>query len=382
MKRFMLIVLALSASFGTAALGQEQDITGQWQGVLKANKDLRLIAKITRDDGRLAATMYSIDQGAQGFKASGVKFEGGTLRFTIDPIGGTFEGHLGSDGKMISGTWTQGPTPRPLILSRATPETAWEIPAPPPPPKLMAPDADPSFDVATIKPNPSTGTSMQQLTMNGRNFRIRNGSLGDLIGFAYNVQVKQILNPPDWMNTDRYDIDGVPDKEGAPSPQQLRIMVQKLLAERFGFKSHKEKRPLAAFVLAVGKNGQKITPTQLNGPLPGFGLGPGTGGVTLNVVNATMDEFTGFLQMLVLDRPVVNQTGLNGRYDFHVLFAPDDSQFNGHPPRVPQPEEGKTVDSAPNLFEAMQDQAGLKLSAEKTDVDVIAIDHVEKPSPN
>jgi uncharacterized protein (TIGR03435 family) len=95
-----------------------------------------------------------------------------------------------------------------------------------------------------------------------------------------------------------------------------------------------------------------------------------------------MNEFTGFLQMLVLDRPVVNHTALTGRFDFNVTFTPDDSEFNGHPPKLPQAADGAAVESAPNLFDAMQQQAGLKLSAEKTAVDVIAIDHVEKPSAN
>jgi uncharacterized protein (TIGR03435 family) len=376
MKKLMGLVLAVAAMVGVGA--RAQDVTGQWQGTLKAGKDLRIIAKITKDDGKLGATMYSIDQGAQGFKATGVKLDGSTFRFQIDLIGGFYEGKLSGDGKSIVGTWTQGPTPLPLTLVKATVETAWEIPAPPAPPKLMAADADASFDVATIKPNASGETHMQGLTMQGRNFKIRNGSLGDLVGFAYDVQRKQIVDAPSWTDTDRYDVDAVPDKEGAPSPQQLRVMVRKLLADRFGMKFHQEKRDLPAFVLAVGKGGQKIQPTQLNGPLPGFGMRPGAGGLTLNVINAKMEEFTSFLQMMVLDRPVVNQTGLTGKYDFKVTFTPDDSQFNGHPPKLPEGTEA----SAANLFDAMQDQAGLKLSAEKTAVDVVVIDHVEKPSAN
>jgi uncharacterized protein (TIGR03435 family) len=255
----------------------------------------------------------------------------------------------------------------------------------------MASDADPAFEVATIKPNASGNSGLEQLTMNGRNFRIRNGSLGDLIGFSYGVQTKQIVNGPDWIDSDRYDIDSVPDKEGAPSPAQLRVMVQKLLVERFGLKSHTEKRDMPAFVLAEAKTGVKITPTQMNGPLPGFGMSPGEGGLRMNVMNGTMDEFTGFLQMIVLDRPVVNHTELKGRYDFHVTFTPDDSQFHGHPPNVARPPAAgaaasdpaaPATESAANLFEAMQQQAGLRLSPEKTAVDVVVIDHVEKPSAN
>jgi uncharacterized protein (TIGR03435 family) len=388
MKKLLLCLGLLCCTFALGA--SAQDITGQWQGVLSAGKDLRLIVKITKDDARLQTTLYSIDQPAPPFRASGTRFEGGMLAFAVDVIGAKFEGKLSGDGKSINGTWTQGPTPLPLNLARATPETAWEIPAPPPPPKLMPADANPSFEVATIKPNPSGNSGLQQLTMNNRNFRVRNGSLGDLIGFAYDVQSKQIVNAPDWMNSDRYDIDGVPDTEGAPSPAQLRTMLQKLLVERFGLKEHSEKRDMPAFVLAEGKTATKISPTQMNGPLPGFGMSPGEGGVRLNVMNGTMDEFCSFMQMIVLDRPVVNHTEVKGRFDFHVTFTPDDSQFHGHPPSFSKPPSGATAtdpaapaaESAPNLFEAMQEQTGLHLSPEKTSVPVVVIDHVEKPSAN
>ena len=77
---------------------------------------------------------------------------------------------------------------------------------------------------------------------------------------------------------------------------------------------------------------------------------------------------------------MVDQTGLAGRYDLTVTFMPDDSLFNGHSLGFPKPADG--VEPAPNLFEAIQEQLGLKLTAEKTEVDVLSIDYVEKPSAN
>jgi uncharacterized protein (TIGR03435 family) len=145
-------------------------------------------------------------------------------------------------------------------------------------------------------------------------------------------------------------------------------------------KFHHDKRELSAFVLTVGKSGPKLTPTQLKGPLPGIGMQPGKSGPMFVLRNATIPDFTGFLQLLVLDRPVVDQTGLTERYDFTVTFTPDDSLFNGHPPPFPKPADG--IEPAPGLFDAIQQQLGLKLAAEKTQVDVLAIDHVEKPSAN
>jgi uncharacterized protein (TIGR03435 family) len=244
----------------------------------------------------------------------------------------------------------------------------------------MAADADPSFDVATIKPNDSGATSMEALIVNGRNFATRAWSLDDLISFAYDVQVKQIVGAPEWTDKDRYDIAAVPDQEGVPSPEQLKVMIRKLLAERFKLTFHHDQREMSAYVLTVGAGGQKLTPTTSNGPLPDIGTYPKPEGVMLRVNNATIPVFTGFLQSFVLDRPVVDRTDLKNKFDFTVTFTPNDSQFNGHPPKMP--EHTDTAEAAPDLFQALQQQLGLKLAAEKTSVDVLALDHVEKPSSN
>lgn len=378
MKRGLLYLTAILAIMVPAL--RAQDITGNWQGTIKTpQQDLRTILVITKDDGKLKATMYSIDQTPQPFKASSVSLDGSTFKYAVDLIGGTYEGKLSADGTTITGTWSQAATPMPLVLTKATKTTAWEIPAPPPPPKLMPATADPSFDVATIKPNDSGATSMQGLTINGRNFRTRASSLADLIAFSYEVQAKQIVGAPDWIAKDRYDIDAVPDVEGAPNPAQVRSMIRKLLTDRFQLKFHHDQREMSAFVLTVGKTGQKLTPTELTGPLPGIGLRPATGGVSMMIRNGTIGDFTGFLQNLVVDRPVVDRTGLKGKFDFTVTFLPDDTQFNGHSP-AGKLAEG--VEPAPSLSEALLAQLGLKLTPEKTSVDVLAIDHVEKPSAN
>lgn len=250
--------------------------------------------------------------------------------------------------------------------------------------KSMPHDADPSFEVATIKPNPSgVHGLMQGLTVTGRTLRTRNASVLDLIGFAFNVQPKQIVNAPGWANDERYDLEGVSDIEGTPSKQQVESMMQKLLADRFGLKYHDNKREMPAFVIDIGKGGSKLAETKGNGPLPQFSMHPDPAGLTVHVVNEKLDDFADFLQMVVLDRPVVNNTGLTGRYDFDVTFTPDDSQFGGHAPRSPrQPDGTMPTDSAPDLFEAVQQQTGLRLAAERAAVRVIVIDHVEKPSAN
>lgn len=372
-----------------ASPASPHELADTWQGTLHAGRDLRTVVKITKDDkGAYKGVFYSIDQGAQPLNLDSVTLNGSDVKMKLSLVGGTFAGKLSGDGKTIDGNWSQGPNPLPLVLTRATPETAWEIPKPEPPPKPMAADADPDFEVATIKPNNSNATSMQALIIRGRNFITRASSLGDLISFAYEVQAKQIVNAPDWLDRDRYDIDAVPEQEGVPNPAQLRIMIRKLLADRFKLSFHHDQRDMSAYVLSVGKEGSKLKKTQLNGQLPGIGMGPATGGITLRIRNAKISDFTGFLQILVLDRPVVDKTALPDRYDFECTFSPDDSQFGGHPPQFPRQGNGDSgsadtaAQTAPSLYDAIQQELGLKLSAEKTAVDVIAIDHVEKPSAN
>jgi uncharacterized protein (TIGR03435 family) len=373
------------------------DISGDWQGTLQLpDRGLRTILRVTKADKGFAAKMYSIDQGAQPITATSISTDGTTVKYAVDLIGGSYEGKLSADGNSIVGTWTQGPNPIPLTFVRATKETAWEIPPPPAPIKRMPDDADPTFDVATIKPNNTGATSMQGLTVNGRNFATRASSLADLISFSYNVQTKQIVGGPDWLDKDRFDIAAVPDIDGAPNPEQVRSMIRKLLADRFQLKFHKEKRDMSAYVLTVSKSGQKLTPTEIKGPLPGIGFRPMPGGLLLNMRNGTMSDLTGFLQIIVLDRPVVDRTELKDKFDMALKFMPDETQFHGHPPKLPGSAASssgastggaastapETTESFPDLFQAFQQQFGLKLDAEKTAVDVIAIDHVDKPSGN
>jgi len=370
------------------------DISGNWQGTLQLpQRSLRIILQVTKADKGWGAKLYSIDQPSPPITVTSISTDGSTVKYAVELMGLNYEGKLSGDESSVVGTWTQGPNPLPLTFVRATKETAWEIPAPPPPLKLMPADADPSFDVATIKPNNSGATSMQGLTLNGRNFATRASSLLDLISFSYEVQAKQIVGGPDWLDKDRYDIAAVPDVDGAPNTEQLRSMIRKLLADRFKLTFHKDKRDLSAYVLTVAKGGQKLTLTQLKGPLPGIGFRPAAGGVILNMGNGTMSDFTGFLQIIVLDKPVVNRTELTEKFDLAVKFMPDETQFHGHPPKLPTAAaSGSTASTAaatpdttetfPDLFQALQQQLGLKLEAEKTAVDVIAIDHVEKPSAN
>ncbi|MGA9671734.1 MAG: hypothetical protein WBQ94_21160, partial [Terracidiphilus sp.] len=154
-----------------------QDLTGTWQGTLHAGQDLRLVLKVTKaDGGGYSAVAYSIDQGGAPIPVAKTTLEGSTVKMVVTAIGGTYEGKMGADGKSIVGSWSQGPNPLPLTYTRATPETEWAIPKPPPPLPPMAADADPSFEVATIKPS-KPDDQRKAFVVRGNEFHIINQPL-------------------------------------------------------------------------------------------------------------------------------------------------------------------------------------------------------------
>ncbi len=359
----------------------KSDISGDWQGTLtlQNEKTLRIIVRFSHTDNGLAAKWYSIDEDGQPVSVSSVTVSGVKVRLIIDMLTGTYEGVLSADGASMTGTWTQDSESLPLTLVRATKMMAWEIPSPRPPMKSMLEAADPTFDVATIKPNNSGAANMTMLRFGEDDFETRNASLVNLIAYAYDVQAKQIVGGPEWMSRDRYDIRAKADRAGVPTPTQQRSLVRKLLSDRFKLTLHTDKKEMSAYVLAVVKAGAKLKQTDFAGPGMSFGFVPESGGITFPMRNATMSEFSEVLQSMVLDRPVVNSTGLTDKYDFAVKFMPDESQFNGSPPvRKAQTD----VNDSPTLFEAMQQQLGLKLETHTTLVKVIAINHIERPSAN
>ena len=375
MKKSMLWIFALAAWPGSALFAQ--DITGTWQGTLQAPKqELRTVVKISKADGGLKAVMYSIDQGGTGF-AGTVTLESSIVKISIPGIGGTYEGKLDGDAIALTGTFSQGPGKLPLNLKHVNDDAAWAIPAPPVPLKAMAADADPVFDVAVIKLNTTAGPG-KGFQLRGRQFSTLNTSVSDIITFAYGLHARQITGGPAWMESEKYDVTAKPAGEGQPNDKQWKIMFQKLLADRFQLTFHREKKELSVYAIVVGKTGPKLTKSAGNpSGLPGLffrGLGD------LPVTNATIADFAGVMQSAVLDRPVVDQTGLEGRFDFQLKWTPDETQFGGLGIKVPPP----TDDAAapPDLFTAMQDQLGLKLQAAKAPVDVIVIDRVAKPSEN
>ena len=364
------------ATAAGAPSSTSQDIVGTWQGTLHApnGADLRIVNKIIKDEkGQLKVTDFSIDQTWRGMPSTSASFEDGVFKYAIEPISGSYEGKMSADGKTVTGTWTQGPNPAPLVLTRATAETAWAIPEPP---KPMAADANPKFDVVTIKPSDPNRPG-KLFTIRGRHVMTINTTVNDLVTFGYSIQTKQMVNAPSWFD-EKYDIDGIPDVEGQPNIQQMRILIRDALVERFGLKFHNEQRELSVYALSLAKGGPKMTITTDKPSTPGNFLFRGLG--RLVVTNSTMKDFCHGMQEAVMDKPVVDQTGLTERYDFNLNWTPDQSQFAAMGARVPPPSDDPNA--PPSLYTALQEQLGLKLESTKANADVMVIDHVDKPSAN
>jgi uncharacterized protein (TIGR03435 family) len=367
------------------AAAPDHGIVGTWQGTLHIPAgdnhpaiELRIVNKVTKgDDGKLNVSDYSIDQGGGEMKSSSASFEDGVFKYGIQAIDGSYEGKMSSDGKSIAGNWTQGPNAIPLLLERATAQTEWTIPPPPVRLPPMAADANPTFEVATVKPSKPDEPG-KLFGVRGNHFKTINTTLTDLITFAYGVQQKQVVGQQEWMDKDKWDIEAQPDVPGAPNKQQVGTMVKKLLAERFQLKFHEDKKELSAYVLSVSKSGNKMTAGSTDpNQLPGLFF---TALGRLTVQNATMEDFAGLMQTAVLDKPVVDQTSLTGKWNFLLKWTPDESQFGGMGIKVPPPSDAP--DAPPPLFTAIQEQIGLKLEAGKAEVKVLVIDKAEKPSEN
>jgi uncharacterized protein (TIGR03435 family) len=378
MTKQILQTIALAALSAGAMFAQ--DITGTWQGtlVLPNKQELRTVFKISKQGSALKGAMYSIDQTPQAI-ACEVTVTGSAVKISIPGIAGVYDGKLDSDAVNITGNFVQGGGAAiPLNLKHVGPkEPEWPMPEASAKPKAMAADADPEFDACSIKPSPAAQQG-RGLTVRGREIVTINTPVSFLMTFVYGVSAKQIVGAPAWLDSENYDLNGKPAQDGMPNQKQMKIMIQKLLADRFQLKFHREKKELSVYAIQVGKGGLKMTKSQADPTgLPGLGF---SGLGKMNAFNATMADLANLFQTAVLDLPVVDQTGLDGHYDFALNWTADETQFAGMGIRVPPPSD--KPDAPPPLGTAMLEQLGLKLATTKAPVEVIVIDKVEKPSAN
>jgi uncharacterized protein (TIGR03435 family) len=234
--------------------------------------------------------------------------------------------------------------------------------------------AQSNFEVASIRPSApgARGGNGIEITPGGR-FSAVNVSLRALLKNAYGIRDFQVAQPPEWFDSQRYDV--VAKAEGDVPADRMKLMLQNLLADRFQLKVHREPKEVQAYVLAIGKNGPKIQPAASDetGRVSRKGLGVIAGSKASIAQLAEALSDVALNGHYILDRPVLDRTGLSGVYDFVLTWTPEPGQFS----------PGSTPDlSGPSLFTAVQEQLGLKLEIQKAQVEILVIDHVEKASAN
>jgi uncharacterized protein (TIGR03435 family) len=274
--------------------------------------------------------------------------------------------------------------------------------------RAQAPPEKPKFEVASVRQNTNDDGKVMFGVQPGGRFTTINAPLWDLIRQAYAVQRTQLVGAPDWTETARYDIVAKaeggeigPTLPGMP-PGPLHFMLQDLLEDRFKLRAHHETREMPIYALTLarsdGKLGAGLRTSTVDcaamrgrgrggrvGPPPGppppgerpqcgMRIAPNqvvAGGMPLAQLTQMLSQFT---QRIVIDR-----TGLEGNFDIDLTFTPERMPQGAPPPGAPP----LTIDpNGPSLFTALQEQLGLKLESERAPVEVLVIDHVERPTPD
>ena len=256
-----------------------------------------------------------------------------------------------------------------------------------------APADLPKFEVAAIKPNKS-GDGRVMLMFKPDGVSMTGTPVQMMLRAAFGVEDDRIVGAPGWVRTDRFDIEAKVSPEDAPKLDKLKrdermLMLQPLMVDRFGLKFHHETRELPDYALVIAKGGPKLkasdagaaaasgAPQRHSTMINGRGKIEGKG--------SSIENLAHVLSPLV-DRTILDKTGLTGSYDYTLNWTPDD----GPSPMAAGPDGGRPgADNAPppdangpSLFTALQEQLGLKLEPQKGPVDVIVIDHIEQPSAN
>jgi uncharacterized protein (TIGR03435 family) len=246
--------------------------------------------------------------------------------------------------------------------------------------QAFAPTGSSTFEVASIKPTtPGAPDGGVHPAPGGMRYVGNNWMLRNYLSVAYQVKPEQIAGGPGWLDTEPYDLNAEAEKPS--SIEELHIMLQNLLSERFKLRFHHETKEMSAYVLTVDKGGPK-----------NLKVHPSPGGGDLNINKdveqflherwsahcASMDYFT-FVLAPIFDRPVLNQTGVQGCFDFELKFTrelppgfKEGQLFNGTP-----------IDTyGPTIYQALQGELGLKLESKKAPVETLVIDHAEKSGEN
>jgi uncharacterized protein (TIGR03435 family) len=256
----------------------------------------------------------------------------------------------------------------------------------------------PQFEVASVKPSFSRSVANVR-PLPGR--LTADASLQILIQYAYGVQPFQVVDSARWLQPGRYEIDAKAD--GNTSRNRMFLMLQSLLEDRFQLKIHRETRDMPVYALVAAKGGLKLSPPKDNGCVDSAADAPpewaggrmaapgeiplaqplcGSAGLTLAPTGARMQG--GKIAMpelvrrlsLMLDRSVIDKTGFTGLFDLQLDFVADETT-----PAMPPPPPGSDM-PGPSISQALRQQLGLQLESTRGPVEVIVVDHAERPSGN
>ena len=226
-----------------------------------------------------------------------------------------------------------------------------------------------AFDVTSIKPaNPNDLRKFIDIR-NGR-FVAKNRTIKELMTFGYGLQALQVSGGPDWADSEGFDIEA--KSETNPTAQQFREMIQALLTERFHLSFHRETKQMNSYALVVDRGSPRL------GPVVEQTLAA-VNRVNRGYLQGQRQTLAGlaFYFSTMLSRIVVDRTGIAGAYNFTLQWRPDPGEL------CPSCNLPLTVnEQLPDLFTALREQLGLKLEPMKEPVEILVIDHVEKPTEN
>jgi uncharacterized protein (TIGR03435 family) len=340
------------ALFLCAAAWGAGDVSGRWSGGFYGGP----LYVMLKQDGARVTGSAGPSEGQQMLSIENGKIEGDRLTFQAGPL----HCDLRVAGDEIRGEMKNGDESIVLTLVRV--EALASRPTAPAKP----------FEVATVKINRSGGVN----TVTGRGGSIRptrgqilmeNVTLWKVLGFAYGIGEDRdyAITGPAWLRTDRYDIVAkVPAETAWP---QIQAMMQALLAERFRMTLHRESKEMPVYALVAARDGFKLHAVEAG--RGSFSIGRGA----IKAQKATISALADRLGQ-VLDRPVVDQTGILGTFDFTIEWAPDESAA------APAAEggEARPASGGMSIFTAIQQQLGLRLEARRAPVEVLVVDRAER----
>jgi uncharacterized protein (TIGR03435 family) len=243
-----------------------------------------------------------------------------------------------------------------------------------------------SFEVASIKPSPPQPMGQIRIGMgsDAGMLRYTNVSLKDCIRVAYRIKDFQVLGP-DWLPDARFDITA--KFPGGATEDQVPEMLQALLAERFKLTAHKESKEHNVYALVAGKNGPKLKPAEVptgasRPPRGNMQIMVGPDGAHLKAPSATLANLAEMLSRFS-ERPVLDMTGIEGQYDFDLVFAPENLRnMPGPGGRMGGPHDSPSEPTAGSIYDSVHPY-GLKLEPRKAAMEILVVDNILKvPTEN